>query len=93
MHIYVCKCDFHLIFYHEFLYFTKYPSEILLMLVKYTIIYDSLCCAVLNHSLVPTLCDPMDCSLPGSSLHGDSPGKNTGVGCHVLLQASSQSMN
>ena len=35
----------------------------------------------------PTLCDPMDCSLPGSSVHGDSPGKNTGVGCHFLLQA------
>ena len=28
----------------------------------------------------------MDCSPPGSSLHGDSPGKNTGVGCHALLQ-------
>ena len=28
-----------------------------------------------------TLCDPMDCSPPGSSVHGDSPGKNTGVGC------------
>ena len=28
----------------------------------------------------------MDCSLPGSSVHGDSPGKNTGVGCHFLLQ-------
>ena len=34
----------------------------------------------------PTLCDPMDCSLPGSSVHGDSPGKNTGVGSHALLQ-------
>ena len=34
----------------------------------------------------PTLCDPMDCSLPGSSVHGDSPGKNAGVGCHALLQ-------
>ena len=33
-----------------------------------------------------TLCDHMDCSLPGSSVHGDSPGKNTGVGCHALLQ-------
>ena len=33
-----------------------------------------------------TLCDPMDCSLPGFSVHGDSPGKNTGVGCHFLLQ-------
>ena len=28
----------------------------------------------------------MDCGLPGSSVHGDSPGKNTGVGCHFLLQ-------
>ena len=32
------------------------------------------------------LCDPMDCSLPGSSVHGDPPGKNTGVDCHALLQ-------
>ena len=32
------------------------------------------------------LCDPMDCSPPGFSVHGDSPGKNTGVGCHALLQ-------
>ena len=32
------------------------------------------------------LCDPMDSSLPGSSVHGDSPGKNTGVGCHAFLQ-------
>ena len=32
------------------------------------------------------LCDPEDCSLPGSSVHGDSPAKNTGVGCHGLLQ-------
>ena len=28
----------------------------------------------------------MDCSSPGPSVHGDSPGKNTGVGCHALLQ-------
>ena len=33
----------------------------------------------------PILCDPMDCSLPSSSIHGDSPGKNTAVGCHALL--------
>ena len=29
-----------------------------------------------------TLCDPMDYNLPGSSVHGDSSGKNTRVGCH-----------
>ena len=33
-----------------------------------------------------TLCNPMDRSPPGSPVHGDSPGKNTGVGCHALLQ-------
>ena len=30
----------------------------------------------------------MDNSLPGSSVHGDSPGKNTRVGCHSLLQGT-----
>ena len=34
----------------------------------------------------PTLRNPMDSSPPGFSVHGDSPGKNTGVGCHALLQ-------
>ena len=34
----------------------------------------------------PTLCNPMDYSLPSSSVHGDSSGKNTGVGCHFLFQ-------
>ena len=32
-----------------------------------------------------TLCDPIDGSPPGSH-PWDSPGKNTGVGCHFLLQ-------
>ena len=34
----------------------------------------------------PPLCDPMDYSLPGSSVHRDSSGKKTGVGCHAFLQ-------
>ena len=33
-----------------------------------------------------TLCSPMDCSSPGSSVHGIFLGKNIGVGCHFLLQ-------
>ena len=33
-----------------------------------------------------TLCNPMDCGLPDFSVHGVSLGKNTGVGCHALLQ-------
>ena len=40
---------------------------------------------LVTHSC-PTLCDPMDCSSPGSSVFWDSPGKNTGVACHALLQ-------
>ena len=35
----------------------------------------------------PTLCDPMNCGSPGSSVHGDSPGKKTGVACHALLDS------
>ena len=31
------------------------------------------------------LCDPMDCRPQGSSIHGDSPGKNTEMGCLALL--------
>ena len=46
----------------------------------------ALCVHAKSLQLWPTLCDPMECSPPGSSVHGDSPGKNTGVGCHFLLQ-------
>ena len=47
---------------------------------------DGLCAVCLVTQSYPTLCDHMDCSPPGSSVHGDSPGKNTGVGCYALLQ-------
>ena len=42
-----------------------------------------LCCAVpcwVTQSCL-TLCDPMDSSLPGSSVHGKSPGKKAGCPC------------
>ena len=39
-----------------------------------------MCVLCLVTQLCPTLCNPMDCSPPVSSVHGDSPGKNTGVG-------------
>ena len=70
------------------------------------------CCCCLVTQLCSALCDPMDCSSPGSSVRGIlqarilewvaisssressrprdwtwvSPGKNTGVGCHLFLQ-------
>ena len=34
--------------------------------------------------LCPTLYYPRNCSPSDSSVHGDPPGKNTGVGCHAL---------
>ena len=42
--------------------------------------------AATSLQLCPTLCDPIDSSPPGSPVPWDSPGKNTGVGCHFLLQ-------
>ena len=36
--------------------------------------------------LCPTLFYPVNHTQPGSSVHGNSPSKNTGVGCHALLQ-------
>ena len=34
----------------------------------------------------PTLCDHMDCSLPGSFVHGDPQDKTTRMSCHALSQ-------
>ena len=42
----------------------------------------SLCCGCSVTKSFLTLCDPMECSLPGSSVHGN----NVGVGRHFLLQ-------
>ena len=43
---------------------------------------------VLSHQSCPTLCDPMEQRLLQAPLSMDSPGKNTGVGCHFLLQGT-----
>ena len=45
-----------------------------------------MCAVSLVTQSCPTLCDSTDCRPPGSSVQGDSPGKNTGVGCHACLQ-------
>ena len=41
----------------------------------------------------PALCDPMNCSWPGSSPPWDFPDENTAVGCHFLLQGVFQSQD
>ena len=63
--------------------------KFILFLVAYfcDIQFLHLCCVLcLIAQLCPTLCEPMDCSLPGSSENGDFPSKHTRVGCHALLQ-------
>ena len=70
---------------------TSEPPGKLLRLKKKNLLQDlslgksyAVLCLVAQSCL--TLCDPMECSLPGSSVYGDSLGKNTGVGYHALLQ-------
>jgi len=46
--------------------------------------YMYMCAQSLQLCLTP--CDSMGCSLPDSSVHGIFQGKNTGLGCHSLLQ-------
>ena len=52
---------------------------------KYLPIYVYAAAAANSLQSCLILCDPIDSSPPGSCLW-DSPGKNTGVGCHFLLQ-------
>ena len=52
-----------------------------------TIHYICFCCCALLFNCVQFFATPWTvCSLPGSSVHGDSPGRNIGVGCHALPQ-------
>ena len=57
--------------------YCKHPAECLIHRV---------CMHAKSLHSCPTLCDSMDCSPSGCSVHGDSPGENTGVGCQALLQ-------
>ena len=56
----------------------------LFLLIAKWFTYTCMCAQSLQSC--PTLCDPKGCSTPGSSVSGDSAGKNTGVDCHALLQ-------
>ena len=75
-------------------YFLLYLSLSLICVLKYILFIYLMQCFLNNLSQCvcsviqscPTPCDPMDCRLPGSSVHGIYSGKNTGVCCHFLLQ-------
>ena len=53
-------------------------------LLVYTQVHACVYAKLLQSCLI--LCCPGDCSPPGSSIHGDFPGKNTRMGCQALLQ-------
>ena len=57
----------------------------LFIILKYVSVSCSVMSFIYDHKAM-TRYDPVDCSSPGSSNHGHSPGKNTGVGSHFLLQ-------
>ena len=61
----------------------KHWSKLMVPQKNQTKNYPVLCLVIRS---CPTLCNPMVCSPRGSSVHGDSPGKNSRVGCHALLQ-------
>ena len=58
------------------------PADIMAYLRSGSLESEAVSCSVVSDSLQPHgLYSP-----PGFSVHGDSPGRNTGVGCHVFLQ-------
>ena len=60
---------------------------VVVVMVRTVKIYILVLGTVLSHSVVFDTLRPHGLkSLPGSSVHADSPGKNTGVGCRALLQ-------
>ena len=64
----------------------SHPQSIISMIDFINILCFSCAVLCLIAQSCPTLCTPMDCSPPGSCVHGDSLGKNTEAGCRALLQ-------
>ena len=74
-------------FHFEFRYYIDvvvFPWRRIFILKNY--ILSPLKMKVLVTRSYLTVCNPMDCSPPGSSIHGISQAKKIGVGCHCLLQ-------
>ena len=67
-----------------------FPDLVQKLVSFFSCIQFLLCCFSSLHACVSatclTLCNPADCSPPGCSVHGDFPGKNTGVGYYAHLQ-------
>ena len=61
---------------------TSRPTNDVLCVISIVLCCAMLSCSVMSDSLLPHGLE----SPPGCSVHGSSPGKNTGVGCHALPQ-------
>ena len=81
-----------LFFFFLVLFFKMRNSRILLLKcglgsnLSGTYIGESVKVKVLIDRLCLTLCDPMDCSLPGFSVHGILQARILGVSCYFLPQ-------
>ena len=53
---------------------------------NYQVFFILRCCCCLVAKSCAILCDPMDCSLPGSSVHGIFQARILQMGCHFILQ-------
>ena len=80
----------HLCIYHSIIYNSQDKETTYVPInrlrAKDVTTYMCICFVGLVAQSCATLCDPMDCSPTGSSVHGDSPSMNTRVGCHAPLQ-------
>ena len=66
---------------YQFIWNYSWWNKALLLWINQSLCYAVLSCSVMSDSLQSCKCSP-----PGSSVHGDSPGKNAGVDSHSLLQ-------
>ena len=65
----------------------EFQKNIYFWFIDYAKAFDCVAAAVKSLQSCPTLCDPIDSSPPGSSVHGIFQAKSTGVGCHCLLHS------
>ena len=79
---------FYFLWVFKALFLNFFSFYLFLHVLNNTFCYKQLHAAAAAKSLqsCPTLCDPVDGSPLGSPCPWDSPGKNTGVGCHCFLQ-------
>ena len=83
---YKLDCFLHCLFWLLTAHSWKYNVSVLILYSATLLhLFISSCCLAAKSS--PSLSDPIGCSPPGSlPSPWDFPGKNTGAGCHFLLQ-------